>query len=79
MLPQSARGFGALVVSMLASGTQDHRFEPGQSHQIFWVKKIHRMPSFGGEGMLKNPVIYVDVGITGQIHHPFLAHNSILH
>jgi hypothetical protein len=32
-------GFGGLVVSMLASGTQDHRFEPGQSRQIFRAKK----------------------------------------
>jgi hypothetical protein len=32
-------GFGGLVVSMLTSGTQDHGFEPGRSHQIFWAKK----------------------------------------
>jgi hypothetical protein len=32
-------GFGGLVVSMLASGTQDHGFEPGQSRQIFRAKK----------------------------------------
>jgi hypothetical protein len=29
--------------------------------------------------MLKNPVIYVEVGITGQINRPFLARNSALH
>jgi hypothetical protein len=29
--------------------------------------------------MLKNPVIYVEVGITGQIDWPFLARNSVLH
>jgi hypothetical protein len=28
-------GFGGLVVSIMASGTQDHGFEPGQSRQIF--------------------------------------------
>jgi hypothetical protein len=28
---------------------------------------------------LKNPVIYVEVGITEQINQPFLAHNSVLH
>jgi hypothetical protein len=30
-------------------------------------------------GMLKNPAIYVEVGITGQIDRPFLARNSVLH
>jgi hypothetical protein len=30
-------------------------------------------------GMLKNPVIYEEVGITGQIDRPFLAPNSVLH
>jgi hypothetical protein len=30
-------------------------------------------------GMLKNPVIYVEVGIKRQIYRPFLARNSILH
>jgi hypothetical protein len=29
--------------------------------------------------MLKNPVIYVDVGIAGQTDRPFLALNSVLH
>jgi hypothetical protein len=29
-------------------------------------------------GMLKNPVIHVEVGITGQINRPFLARNSAL-
>jgi hypothetical protein len=31
--------FGGLVVSMLASATQDRGFEPSQSRQIFRVKK----------------------------------------
>jgi hypothetical protein len=30
--------FSSLVVSMLASGTQDRGFEHGQSRQIFWAK-----------------------------------------
>jgi hypothetical protein len=37
------------VVSMLASGTQDRGFDPGRSRRIFLAKKIHSMPSFGGE------------------------------
>jgi hypothetical protein len=36
-------GFGGLVV------TQDRGFEPGRSCRIFRAKKIHSMPSFGGE------------------------------
>jgi hypothetical protein len=40
-------GFGGLVVSMLASGTQDRGFEPGPSD--FSGKKFHSMPSFGVE------------------------------
>jgi hypothetical protein len=42
-------GFGGLVVSMLASGTQDRGFAPGQSRQIFSGEKILSMPSFGRE------------------------------
>jgi hypothetical protein len=32
-------GFGGLVVSMLASGTQDHGFAPGRSRRNFRAKK----------------------------------------
>ena len=32
-------GFGGLVVSMLASGTQDRGFDPGRSRRIFRAKK----------------------------------------
>jgi hypothetical protein len=39
--------FGGLVVSMLASGTQDHGFAPGRSRRIFSGGKILSMPSFG--------------------------------
>jgi hypothetical protein len=35
----SVRGTVGLVVSMLASGTQDCGFEPGRSRRIFRVKK----------------------------------------
>jgi hypothetical protein len=42
-------GFGGLVVSMLASGTQDCRFAPGRRRQIFSGEKFLSMPSFGSE------------------------------
>jgi hypothetical protein len=42
-------GFGGLVVSMLASGTQDRGFSPGRSRRIFSGEKILSMPSFGRE------------------------------
>jgi hypothetical protein len=42
-------GFGGLVVSMLASGTQDRGFKPDQSRRIFSGIKIPSMPSFGRE------------------------------
>jgi hypothetical protein len=32
----NSSGFGALVVSMLASGTQDRGFKLGRSHLIFF-------------------------------------------
>jgi hypothetical protein len=40
-------GFGGLVVSMLASGTQDRGFAPDRSRRIFPAGKIHSMLSFG--------------------------------
>jgi hypothetical protein len=42
-------GFGGLVVSMLASGTQVRGFIPGRSSWIFTGVKILIMPSSGGE------------------------------
>jgi hypothetical protein len=48
-------GFGGLVVSMLASGTQDRGFTPGQSRWIFSGEKILSMPSFGREVKLFAP------------------------
>jgi hypothetical protein len=38
-------GFGGLVVSMLASGTQDRGFASDRSRRIFPAGKIHSMPS----------------------------------
>ena len=42
-------GFGGLVVSMLASGTQVSGFKPGRSRWIFTGVKILSVPSSGGE------------------------------
>ena len=42
-------GFGGLVVSMLASGTQVRGFKPGRNRWIFTGVKILSMPSSGGE------------------------------
>jgi hypothetical protein len=40
--------FGGLVVSMLAAGTQDHGFAPGQSRRIFRaIKSSACLPSEG--------------------------------
>jgi hypothetical protein len=39
LLAENCSGFGGLVVSMLASGTQDYGFKPGRSYQIFRAKK----------------------------------------
>jgi hypothetical protein len=70
------------VVSMLASGTQDRGFDPGRrnpQHAFLrrGSKAVCPMPQICG--MLKNSVIYVEVGITGQIDRPSLARNSVLH
>jgi hypothetical protein len=44
----SQGGFGGLVVSMLASGTQDRGFIPGRSRWIFRAKKSSScLPSEG--------------------------------
>jgi hypothetical protein len=44
-----ASGFDRLVISMLASGTQDRGFPPGRSCRIFSGEKVLSMPSFGRE------------------------------
>ena len=41
-------GFGGLVVSMLASSTQDRRFDPGRSRRIFRAKKSTACLPWGG-------------------------------
>jgi hypothetical protein len=48
-------GFGGLVVSMLASDTQDRGFAPGRSRQIFSGEKILSMLSFRREVKLFAP------------------------
>jgi hypothetical protein len=48
-LPIILSGFGGLVASMLASGTQDRGFAPDRSRRIFPAGKIHSMPAVGGE------------------------------
>jgi hypothetical protein len=41
-------GFGGLVVSVLAPGTQDRGFKPGRRRRIFRAKKsLARLPSEG--------------------------------
>ena len=71
--------------SVLAFGTQVHRFKPGRSHRIFQGEKTLSTPSFGGE---VKPLVpcrrfmackrYLNAmwksGISGKIHRPFLAH-----
>jgi hypothetical protein len=47
LLIQTMSGFGGLMVSMLASGTQDRGLETGRNLRIFRAKNIHNMPSFG--------------------------------
>jgi hypothetical protein len=67
-------GFGGLVDSMLDSGTQDRGFGRKNPQHAFLrrvSKAVYPMSQICG--MLKNPVIYVEVGITGQIDRPFLA------
>jgi hypothetical protein len=47
-VPYVLMGFGDLVVSMLASGTQDRGFAPDRSHRIFRAKKSSAcLPSEG--------------------------------
>jgi hypothetical protein len=51
------QAFGRLVVSMLASGTQDRGFAPGRSLRIFRAKKaVCHMSQICG--MSKNPITY---------------------
>jgi hypothetical protein len=65
--------FGGLVVSMLASGTQDRGLEPGQSRRIFRAKKSTAcLPSEGKWSRLSH--IADPCNLRGQIDRSFLAH-----
>ena len=70
-------GFGGLVVSMLASGTQVCGFKPGRSRWIFYGRKNpqHAFLRRGSKricpmsqlcGMLRNLVIYVNYGLLAK-------------
>ena len=72
-------GFGGLVVSVLASGAQDRGFKPGRSRRIFPHAFLRRgskavCPMSQICGMLKTPGNYVEVGFSGEMCRPFLAH-----
>jgi hypothetical protein len=61
--PPFLSGFGGLVVSMLASGTQDRGFAPGQRRknpQHAFLRKGSKAvcPMSQICGMLKSPIIY---------------------
>jgi hypothetical protein len=78
-----AEGFDGVVVSMLASGTQDRGFEA-----VRFFRRKNRQHAFlrrGSKavcpmsqicGMLKDHAIYVEVGTAGQIDWPFLTQFS---
>ena len=73
---------GGLVVSMLASGTQDRGFDPGRSRRIFRAKKSTACLPLGGGEVKPSPMsqicaVYVEVEITGKIDRPFLVRNSV--
>ena len=68
-------GFGGLVVSMLASGTQDRGFDRGRSRRIFRAKKSTACLPWGGSKAVsrcrfarhvKELWVYMEVKITGK-------------
>ena len=70
-------GFGGLVVSVLASGTQDRGFEPGRKiPQNAFLQRGSKAvcPMSQICGMLKTPGNYVEVEFSGEICRLFLAH-----
>jgi hypothetical protein len=76
-------GFGGLVVSMLASGTQDSGFKHGRSRRIFRAKISFLQrgskavcPMSQLCGMLKNPAITWKSDCLAEFDRPFRAHNS---
>ena len=68
-------GFGGLVVSMLASGTQDRGFDPGSKPLDFSGEKTHSGPSFGGGGVKPSPMSQIcaacqrTLGLRGSQNH----------
>jgi hypothetical protein len=65
-----------------------HQMKPTEFTHKYHVSVQHAFLQRGSKavsplsqlcGMSKNPVIYVGVGITGQIDRSFLARNSVLH
>jgi hypothetical protein len=70
-------GFGGIMVSVLASGTQDREFKPGRSRQIFQGEKILSMPSFGGEVKLSDSCLrFVACKRTLHLMTKFVGHFS---
>jgi hypothetical protein len=84
---QRERGSGGS--SPLVRGSKTAGSNPAKAIRFFGLKNPqHAFLRRGSKagcpmsqicGLLKNPVIYVEVGITGQIDRPFLTHNSVLH
>ena len=81
-------GFGGLMVSMLASGTQDRGFDPGRSLRIFGRKNPQHAFLVGGgskavshvadlRGMSKNPGFTWKSKSQAKFDRSFLARNSI--
>jgi hypothetical protein len=56
MATRSLSGFGGLVVSMLASGTQDRGFAPDWSRRIFPAGKIHGMQYDTIQTTIESPI-----------------------
>jgi hypothetical protein len=83
--------FGGLVVSILASGTPSSRIQIRPKPSNFSGRKIHSMPSFGGEVKPSVPcrsfaeckkIPYDFRGSRdrkAKFVRPFLAHNSTFH
>jgi hypothetical protein len=61
------RGFGGLVVSMLASGTQDRGFAPDRQHAFLRRGSKIICPVSQLWGMKKNSTIFVNSEIVDQI------------
>jgi hypothetical protein len=71
LVPQIAGSNPAEAVAFFGRKNAQHVFLQRGSKAVCPMSQIC--------GMLKNPVIYVEVGIKGQINRPFLARNSVLY